>query len=36
MMGMDNRAQRQQVIGLALIVLAVLLFLVLRRLWSPA
>jgi len=31
---MDNRAQRQQLIGLALIALFVLLFLVLRRLWS--
>jgi hypothetical protein len=33
---MDNRAQRQQVIGLALIALFILLFLVLRRLWSHA
>jgi hypothetical protein len=33
---MDNRAQRQQALGLALIVLVILLFMVLRRLWSGA
>jgi len=31
---MDNRAQRQQVIGLALIALLILLFIMLRSLWS--
>jgi hypothetical protein len=33
---MDNRAQRQQVIGLALVALLILLFLVLRLVWSRA
>jgi hypothetical protein len=33
---MDNRAQRQQVIGLALIALLILLFIMLRSLWSRA
>jgi hypothetical protein len=31
---MNNRAQRQQVIGLALIALLILLFIMLRSLWS--
>jgi hypothetical protein len=33
---MDDRAQRQQVLGLALIAVLILLFLVLRRFWSGA
>lgn len=33
---MDHHAQRQQTFGLALIVLLILLFIVLRRLWSGA
>jgi hypothetical protein len=33
---MDNRAQRQQVMGLALVALLILLFLVLRLVWSGA
>jgi hypothetical protein len=33
---MDNRAQRQQVMGLALVALLILLFLVLRLVWSRA
>jgi hypothetical protein len=33
---MDHHAQRQQAFGLVLIVLIILLFVVLRRLWSGA
>lgn len=33
---MDDHAQRQQAFGLALIVLLILLFILLRRLWSGA
>jgi hypothetical protein len=33
---MDHRAQRQQAFGLALIVILILLFIVLRRFWSGA
>lgn len=33
---MDHHAQRKQTFGLALIVVIILLFIVLRRLWSGA
>lgn len=33
---MDHRAQRHQAFGLVLLVLMILLFIMLRRLWSGA